>query len=147
MALHRLAAFFQDQHFQARGRRKPVILIGPRASSDGRCLVIGYEATQRIRVRGSGRVAGTGFSPHRPRLTVLVANLLPRLTCAAEKAGQGTRNASVEHPNPLLYAPGKSPLPSLQGTLDATYAAVFNPCCTSMTDCPSLLDHTRRATS
>lgn len=55
MALQRLAAFFQDQHQQARGRRKPVILIGPRAGDDGRCLVIGYEATQRMRVSRPAR--------------------------------------------------------------------------------------------
>lgn len=53
MALQRLAAFFQDQHYQLRGVRKPVVLVGPK-SSDGRCLVIGYEATQRMRVRGCG---------------------------------------------------------------------------------------------
>lgn len=60
MTLQRLAAFFQDQHQQARGRRKPVILIGPRAGDDGRCLVIGYEATQRMRVsrRKEGRARG-----------------------------------------------------------------------------------------
>lgn len=57
MTLQRLAAFFQDQHQQARGRRKPVILIGPRAGDDGRCLVIGYEATQRMR----GNKLGTAF--------------------------------------------------------------------------------------
>ena len=50
MALQRLAAFFQDQYFQAKGHRKPVMLIGPR-TGEGRCLVIGYEATQRMRVR------------------------------------------------------------------------------------------------
>lgn len=49
MALHRLAAFFQDQYYQAKGHRKPVMLIGPR-TAEGRCLVIGYEATQRMRV-------------------------------------------------------------------------------------------------
>jgi hypothetical protein len=49
MALQRLAAFFQDQYFQAKGHRKPVMLIGPR-TGEGRCLVIGYEATQRMRV-------------------------------------------------------------------------------------------------
>ncbi|PSC71473.1 cell division control 45-like protein [Micractinium conductrix] len=56
MALQRLAAFFQEQHFQARGKRKPVILIGPKAEN-GRCLVIGYEATQRMR----GNKLGTAF--------------------------------------------------------------------------------------
>lgn len=56
MALQRLASFFQEQHFQARGVRKPVILIGPR-SATGRCLVIGYEATQRMR----GNKLGTAF--------------------------------------------------------------------------------------
>ena len=55
MALQRLAAFFQDQYFQAKGHRKPVMLIGPR-TGEGRCLVIGYEATQRMRVsRGQGQ--------------------------------------------------------------------------------------------
>jgi hypothetical protein len=49
MALQRLAAFFQDQYFQARGTRKPVMLIGPR-SGDDRCLVVGYEASQRAKV-------------------------------------------------------------------------------------------------
>ncbi len=93
MALHRLAGFFQEQHFQvlgglqtrmhaevrcgelvqarcsathppttalvlhrsrqAKGQRKPVIMIGPR-SADDKCLVIGYEATQRMRVRAVG---------------------------------------------------------------------------------------------
>lgn len=47
MALQRLAAFFQEQHFQASGRRKPVVLIGPK-STEGRCLVIGFEATNRM---------------------------------------------------------------------------------------------------
>lgn len=45
---------------QARGKRKPVILIGPKAEN-GRCLVIGYEATQRMRVSGLvGRRAEEG---------------------------------------------------------------------------------------
>ncbi|KAI3436794.1 hypothetical protein D9Q98_006205 [Chlorella vulgaris] len=56
MALQRLASFFQDQYFQINAVRKPVMLIGPR-SSDGRCLVIGYEATQRMR----GNKLGTAF--------------------------------------------------------------------------------------
>ncbi|EFN58772.1 hypothetical protein CHLNCDRAFT_50260 [Chlorella variabilis] len=56
MALQRLAAFFQDQYFQSSGHRKPVMLIGPR-SAEGRCLVIGYEATQRMR----GNKLGTAF--------------------------------------------------------------------------------------
>ena len=59
MALQRLAAFLQEQHFQTRGQRKPVVLIGPRSSTD-RCLVIGYEATQRMRVRGCTGGAGCG---------------------------------------------------------------------------------------
>jgi cell division control protein 45 len=56
MALHRLAGFFQEQYFQAKGQRKPVIMIGPR-SADDKCLVIGYEATQRMR----GNKLGTAF--------------------------------------------------------------------------------------
>ena len=57
MALQRLASFFQEQHYQQRGRRKPVVLVGPR-SENGRCLVIGFEATQRMRVGGLLRVGG-----------------------------------------------------------------------------------------
>lgn len=47
MALQRLAAFFQEQHFHLSGKRKPVVLIGPRGD-DGRCLVAGYQATARM---------------------------------------------------------------------------------------------------
>ena len=57
MALQRLAAFFQDQHFQQSGRRKPIVLIGPRRAAPGgaqRCLVVGYEATNRMQVRARG---------------------------------------------------------------------------------------------
>ena len=54
MALQRLAAFFQDQHFQQSGNRKPIVLIGPRRAAPGgsqRCLVVGFEATNRMHVR------------------------------------------------------------------------------------------------
>lgn len=50
MALQRLAAFFQEQHYHHSGRRKPVVLIGP-ADSGQRCLAVGYEATGRMQVR------------------------------------------------------------------------------------------------
>uniref|UniRef100_A0A1D2AER3 Cell division control protein 45-like protein n=1 Tax=Auxenochlorella protothecoides TaxID=3075 RepID=A0A1D2AER3_AUXPR len=47
MALQRMAAFFQDQHFHHTNRRKPVVLIGP-ADASLRCLAVGYEATGRM---------------------------------------------------------------------------------------------------
>lgn len=57
MALQRLAAFFQEQAVHFGQRRKPVVLIGPR-STEGRCLVIGYEATNRMQ----GNRLGTAFA-------------------------------------------------------------------------------------
>jgi len=47
MALHRLAAFFQDQHMHQshNASQKPVVLIGPRDPGTGRCLVVGYQVT------------------------------------------------------------------------------------------------------
>ncbi len=80
MALQRLAAFFQEQYYHQSGKRKPVILVGPKADS-GRCLVIGFEATNRMQVR-EGRAGGTpelgqlggGLGFARPAtLSVLVA--------------------------------------------------------------------------
>ena len=65
MALQRLAAFLQDQHFQgasesqrSSGRaRKPVVLISP-ADGEGNCLAVGYEATGRMQVGSGGRGVG-----------------------------------------------------------------------------------------
>lgn len=59
MALQRLAAFFQEQSFHASGKRKPVILVGPK-SDEGRCLVIGFEATNRMQVRAEQWRGGGG---------------------------------------------------------------------------------------
>lgn len=57
MALQRLAAFFQEQHFQTSKKKKPVVLIGPKRE-DGRCLVVGYQATAHIR----GNKLGLAFA-------------------------------------------------------------------------------------
>ena len=69
MALQRLAAFLQDQHFQgasesqrSSGRaRKPVVLISP-ADGEGNCLAVGYEATGRMQV---GLMEGMWTSRHK----------------------------------------------------------------------------------
>ncbi len=57
MALQRMAAFFQDQHFHHTNRRKPVVLIGP-ADASLRCLAVGYEATGRMQVGAEHGVHG-----------------------------------------------------------------------------------------
>lgn len=48
IALQRLAAFFQEQGFHASSQRKPVVVVGP-ADTRSRCLVVGYQATGRVR--------------------------------------------------------------------------------------------------
>ncbi|GAB4814948.1 hypothetical protein N2152v2_001994 [Parachlorella kessleri] len=57
MALQRLASFFQEQYYHQSGKRKPVILVGPKAEN-GRCLVIGFEATNRMQ----GNKLGQAFA-------------------------------------------------------------------------------------
>lgn len=59
LVLRRMASFFQEQHlFQsAANRRKPVVLIGPRSQTTGRCLVVGYQVLSP----GQGNRLGTAF--------------------------------------------------------------------------------------
>jgi hypothetical protein len=58
MALQRLAAFFQDEMYSRTGRRRPVVVIAPRNPDTGRCLVVGYGTSQRLR----GNKLGAAFS-------------------------------------------------------------------------------------
>lgn len=106
MALQRLAAFFQDHYYQARGARKPVMLIGPRTEGD-RCLVIGYEATQRMRVRGraGGQATGRAWDA-----VVLPAPRHQQLTALRRPGGKALRLLpALPSPQPPLPPPAPTP--------------------------------------